>query len=167
MKNKIFNFVSYLTDIIANLDKMDYRIWVIAALAIVTIFLLALVIIWISRQPKRDKIQINPIKDGTSSFGGVNQGRRFKFSENVAAAYQAPTSKEELDFIVASHSAPESLNLSRASYDDQRPPVVAVNPQLARYIEEARSFGMTDQAITQELKKVGWKEPDITRHLTI
>ena len=67
--------------------------------------------IWISKQPKRDKIQINPVKDGTSSFGGVNQGRRFKFSENVAAAYQVPTSKEELDFIVASNSVPENLNL--------------------------------------------------------
>ena len=163
MKNKIFDSVSYLADIIANLDKMDYRIWIIAALVIFTVFLLILLVVWISKQPKRDKIQISPVKDGSSSFGGVNQGRRFKFSENVAAGYQAPPSKEELDFIVASHSMPENLNLSR----DQRPPAAAVNLQLARYIEEARSFGMTDQAITQELNKVGWSESDITRHLTI
>ncbi|MEK7067039.1 MAG: hypothetical protein AAB949_01540 [Patescibacteria group bacterium] len=157
MENKIFDSISYLTDIIANLDKMDYRIWVIAALAIITVFLLALVIIWISKQPKRDKIQINPVKDGTSSFGGVNQGRRFKFSENVAAAYQVPTSKEELDFIVASNSVPENLNL----YSNKKQTFNNINQQLTQYIKEARNFGMDDKVIAQELKKVGWDEGSI------
>lgn len=162
MKNEIFSFISYLNDIIANPAQIDYRIWIILALGIFTIFLLIFVIIWISKQPKREKIQINPVKDGGSS-DGINQGRRFRFSENVADVYKEPTSKEELDFIVASHSLPEELNL--IGNQKQQPSYGVVYPQLALYIKEARDFGMTDEMITQELKRVGWKELDIVRHL--
>lgn len=158
------NLPNIISDVLSNtLSKISYQSWLLSAVIAAIIFAAIFAMALLSRRSKTKEQAVNQLKND-AVHGGVKQGRQYRFQEDLSSVYQSPTSKEELDFIISSGSEHPVLNTTVSH------PVAAVSSldlKLLQYVRDARNFGMNDQMIAQELRKVGWDDNSVNSALKL